>query len=259
MTTEEKAKAYDEAISIAKETYNTQPMYRNWLESMFSELQESEDERIRTALIRFHQSTINIDGIRGDDIVSWLEKQGEQKPAWSEKDERIYQSIIDDTVQENQLDSKQIDWLKSLKDRVQPQPKQDWKQENTGDLTDFENEMMHIGDSFFGQHAGLDPNDTNAIKEQANILLGLVSRQEWSEEDESMLQNILDCLKNGWRKLPTDIIKYESWLKSLRPQNTWKPSGEQMEALKSSTYCQDKQMSKVLFELYQDLKKLKED
>lgn len=36
---------------------------------------------------------------------------------WSEEDERIYQSIIDDTVQENQLDSKQIDWLKNIKYR----------------------------------------------------------------------------------------------------------------------------------------------
>ena len=43
----------------------------------------------------------------------------EQKPAWSEEDERIYQSIIDDTVQENQLDSKQIDRLKSLKQRME--------------------------------------------------------------------------------------------------------------------------------------------
>jgi len=45
----------------------------------------------------------------------------EKKPAtWSKEDERIYQSIIDDTVQENQLDIKQIDWLKSIKYRVQP-------------------------------------------------------------------------------------------------------------------------------------------
>lgn len=31
-------------------------------------------------------------------IKEWLEKQGEQNPAWSEEDERLYQSIIDDTV-----------------------------------------------------------------------------------------------------------------------------------------------------------------
>lgn len=44
---------------------------------------------------------------------------------WSEEDERIYQSIIDDTVQENQLDSKQIDWLKNIKYRNFARPKQD--------------------------------------------------------------------------------------------------------------------------------------
>ena len=53
----------------------------------------------------------------------------------------------------------------------------------------------------------------------------------WSEEDESMLQNILECLKNGWSKLPTDILKYESWLKSLKERYFWKPSDEQIEAL----------------------------
>ena len=40
---------------------------------------ESEDERIRKTLLRFHKSTIDIDGIKGDDILAWLEKQGEHK------------------------------------------------------------------------------------------------------------------------------------------------------------------------------------
>ena len=56
-------------------------------------------------------------------------------------------------------------------------------------------------------------------------------KSTWSEEDESMLQNILECLKNGWSKLPTDILKYESWLKSIKERYTWKPSDEQIEAL----------------------------
>lgn len=39
------------------------------------EVKESEDERIRKALVRFHKSTIDVDGIKGEDIVAWLEKQ----------------------------------------------------------------------------------------------------------------------------------------------------------------------------------------
>ena len=48
------------------------------LETMFPELKESEDERIRKALIRFHKSSIDIDGIKGEDILAWLEKQGKK-------------------------------------------------------------------------------------------------------------------------------------------------------------------------------------
>ena len=47
------------------------------LENTFPELKESEDERIRKALIRFHKSTIDVDGIKGEDIIAWLETQGE--------------------------------------------------------------------------------------------------------------------------------------------------------------------------------------
>ena len=46
---------------------------------VFPELAESEDEMIRKALIRFHHSTINIDGIKGEEILAWLEKQGETR------------------------------------------------------------------------------------------------------------------------------------------------------------------------------------
>lgn len=47
------------------------------LQSVFPELKESEDEKIRKALIRFHKSTIDVDGIKGADIIAWLEKQKE--------------------------------------------------------------------------------------------------------------------------------------------------------------------------------------
>lgn len=178
----------------------------------------------------------------------YLKEQGEQKPqrmisaeakedmydkpVWSEEDSIRLQRIIDflwhnrkgdtDGIYQQEQD---IDWLKSLKDRIQP--KQEWKQENTGDLTDFENVMMHIGNSFFGKNAGLDPNDTNVIKEQANLLLELIPSKEWSEEDSIRLRRIIDFLWHN-RKGDTDTIYQQEqdieWLKSLRPQKQWKPS-----------------------------------
>ena len=83
MTIEEKAKAYDEALETARKIYNKDftPYCKDALEDIFPELKESEDERIRKALIRFHKRTIDINGIKGEDIIAWLEKKGEQKLA----------------------------------------------------------------------------------------------------------------------------------------------------------------------------------
>ena len=162
----------------------------------------------------------------------------EQNPTWSEEDERMLDEMYKffDTHKVPSLKHDMNDYakfIKSLKERVLPQPKQEWKQENTGDLTDFENAMMHIGGSFFGENAGLDPNDTNVVKEQANFLLGLAQSKEWSEEDENRFNNLIflvecseenDATKEGF-------TRFINKLKSLRPQNTCKPSDEQMKLL----------------------------
>ena len=62
------------------------------------------------------------------EIKDWLEKQGEQKPAWSEEDERILDAIVTSLNNEyftRRLESLKgigvspvIDWLKSLKKRL---------------------------------------------------------------------------------------------------------------------------------------------
>ena len=120
---------------------------------LFPELQSIKNEKIKNniiKLLRFVRDTYHQYSDECNEAIAWLEKQGKQKPidkvepkfkvgsqeypltpsecfkpAWSEEDEKIYQSIIDDTVQENQLDDKQINWLKSIKDRIQPRPKQE--------------------------------------------------------------------------------------------------------------------------------------
>ena len=76
---------------------------------------------------------------------------------------------------------------------------------------------------------------------------------EWSYKDRIHLGNCIALVQR--------LSECEAnWLKSLEdrcvPQPHWKPTEEQMEALKLSTYCQDKKMSKILFELYKQLKAL---
>jgi endonuclease III-like uncharacterized protein len=50
------------------------------------------------------------------------------------------------------------------------------------------------------------------------------------------------------------------WLKSLRPQNRWKPSDEQMEILNMvlTNESMDDNIARILRELREQLKKLKE-
>jgi len=188
-----------------------------------------------------------------------------QKPAeWSEEDIIHLNNCISYM---SRLNASEMDWLKSLKDKVQPQPKQEWRQENTGDLTDFENAMMHIGGSFFGENAGLDPNDTNAIKEQANILLGLVPKQEWSKEDEEHIESILKRLDGMCKKGATftrtrfAVNQDMDWLKSLRPQNTWKPSAFHLGCITDAiSMYKDRGINAIgLKEILDELKKLREE
>lgn len=87
-------------------------------------------------------------------------------------------------------------------------------------------------------------------------------KQEWSEEDESMLQNILECLRHGWKKLPTDILKYESWLESLKERYSWKPSDEQMATFWDAICNLNQDGYKWINDmksLYYDLKKLRKE
>ena len=73
MTQEEKAKRYDKALERAKMSYHTGDYDKDTLEMLeiiFPELKESEDERIKGAII---------DHLKDNNLIEWadwLEKQG---------------------------------------------------------------------------------------------------------------------------------------------------------------------------------------
>ena len=84
MNTEQKAKAYDEAIKKMKAmksscvtlSYTGKTVFQD-LEYIFPELRESEDEKIRKEILEFFQQFEN-EGLRGiniSDWIAWLEKQ----------------------------------------------------------------------------------------------------------------------------------------------------------------------------------------
>jgi hypothetical protein len=186
---------YNEALERAKKLQETcdNPSVVGWCEYIFPQLRVSEDEKIRKGLIEFFRDWGKTRSycwnIYIPDILTWLEKQGEQKPA--NKPQRIISA--------------------EAKEAMYRQP-------------------------------------------------------AWSEEDERNLQGIIDEIEANKNQAPDyDRATYDrflSWLKSLRPQNRWKPSDEQLEALRiaaeigtaNNSWAMD-----VLKCVYQYLKKLREE
>lgn len=204
MTQEEKAKAYDEAIERAKEVYDayrfsmdTSNFNPTDIEYIFPQLAESEDEKIRKWLYDYIERVGRTWGkqpFHYEQILAWLERQKEQKPAeWSEEDEIIFQHCLV-ILHDYGYD----DWFKS----ICSQPKQEWDEECKKKIVELK--------TFISMSKGFNKEN---------------------------------------RQKAFDMID------SLRP--SWKPSKEQMEALKKEA---DKYWEvdgvDPLYTLWQDLQKL---
>ena len=82
----------------------------------------------------------------------------------------------------------------------------------------------------------------------------------WSEEDENLMKwsiNNLTELKDRFGEEYGKVGDCINWLKSFRPQTTWKPSGEQMDALRYVTNFDYGGYKATLVSLYEQLKKLR--
>ena len=219
MTQEEK---FEEAKRLY-ETANADQRYV--LESLFPELKESEDERIRKMLIEFfskgaeYNSSTN--GISDKDIVAWLEKQA-LKPA----------------------------------DKVKPKFK-------VGDtVKDPYGDLYHITEIMDDSYK---TDDGRFILFKNQEVYTLFKFTAWSEEDKAHIDSLLKRLEGMCKPDATfistefAISEDEDWLKSLRPQSQWKPSDEQMDALLVKIPIENScnKVDNILRSLYSDLKKLK--
>ena len=115
MDYKEKAKAYDKALEIAKNIYGASECkdILCTLETIFPELKESVDERIREALIEYFNEQCDMsdwNGVYGYQVVEWLEKQGEQKPTISNN--ALREGIAHFGITQYQIDN----WLKKYVD-----------------------------------------------------------------------------------------------------------------------------------------------
>ena len=186
------------------------------LESIFPELKESEDERIRKELLdhcinRRDGKQICVDASDYRRWAAWLEKQA-NIPHFTFDDILALQCAMKAT---EKADNELYEQLKSLHDRL---------------------------------------NDVYWLEKQGE--------KSWSEEDDDNIKCICSYLEL-YLNHTADINEIEEckylkdWLKSLKPQNHWKPSEEQLNALKQCIggyYSEE--ADKKLESLYDDLKKL---
>ena len=169
---------------------------------------------------------VNIAKIVKEHSKELLEIANEQKPAWSEEDEyclagaietELYMIDVVNGIKKFDVGNSSIEeectrelaWLKSLKDRVQLLPKQEWSKDDDQYLLVCKNALK--------KYQITDKWDAHIIS-------------QWLEDK----------------------------LKSLRPQNTWKPSDEQMIELRRviSGCSYD---IEPLVEIEEHLKKLREE
>lgn len=207
MTTEEKAKRFDEVVEE----------FRGLLEGIHEdkcdimeedilkivpELKRSEDERIRKALIEnfkwFGGDFLETskwgkdDDLLVTDILAWLEKQG-QNPVWSEEDEEMLEDI-------------RFNY-----------------ESNKSGMTEG---LIEQYNKWFEKIKSLKPQ----------------SKQEWSDENKKIIDDIIeylecfndfDCGDEPYEEYYERFEKYIKFMESLKPQSHWKPSEEHIRYLQA--------------------------
>lgn len=248
MTTEQKAKAYDEAIERTAKLVDDGCLNRMTGEHIFPELAESEDERIRKEIIEYFNQFENRE-LRGVDISDWITWLEKQKP------EEYPQAVIENAISflHERNDGMPIEEAREIVNAVTSvlNPKH-WVREKPAEWSEGDEMMQSYLVNYF--LAGIDesklPFTAKWAIEWLNTLpkrsclqskrewseegkerirqngrldvcynpekYGLCHKTDWSEEDEKMRQSIIDGIKNLW---PYDHRnKCIAWLKSLRPQ-----------------------------------------
>ena len=283
ITIEEKAMAYDEAIKVAGELFNSPRTCFDidQLTEIFPELKESEDERIRGAIL------IYLDWLDGRkdcqpkgyytirDMIAYLEKQKDYELTEDDK-KFIPQELIflcNDLISHRKplsVDEKGARKIKAFLKSLHRQPhktKEEWEKQKEQHAKWSSEDWAMLCD-IAGYITGTGSSSGISNQERADFLYELPKRfnlqqkpVEWSEEDEDMRDTIIRDLKH----LGGDIVNVNpaykpeiDWLKSLRPQPHWKPSEKQMKALGNCVLGRmpDADARIALEILYDELKKL---
>lgn len=221
-------------------------------ESIFTlcpELKESEDERIRKAIVELVKRTpssmfdadteFNWIGASHDEILAWLEKQKAVKtPQWmidflnDIRTASINKKGYDDYDGRREYEGKILAIIKWLEGNPIQQKEQKPRKFKLGDkihwhdddtnvttITGFRNDA-YLTDSAYGPILFCDEDNWERIEQKQKPV-------EWNEEDEKHKSWILECLADGERKMPEyaeDFRAAYKWLKSLKDRGNFPKS-----------------------------------
>ena len=237
-------KKYKEALERAKDFKNGIVQFaldpgESIVHYIFPELRESEDERIRKELIEFIKWSVDRHFMREDfhqakrpsEWIAYLEKQKVPEGLHPEE----YPLTPDECVKPVEWGDKDKEMLMRC---IAAIPVQGDEIMPTSYLNKLRNWLEFLPERF-----------------------NLPPKQEWSEEDDKMLARIIERGQSQIQMFETGLLpEHIAWLKSLRPQPHWKPSEEQIEALKfavklyKDTHFENNH--EKIVSLYEQLKKL---
>jgi phenylalanyl-tRNA synthetase alpha subunit len=234
----------NEAIEVIKRNYphvtESGSQFETALRLLIPELKESEDERIRGAIID-HLKDNNL-----TEWAAWLEKQGENNMGISEATKQKLEDNLNKALEKETPES-----LNKFLDEQGEQKPADKIESRQKELTEFEKAVKQV------MEEAIECGDTHNLKADADMLLRLVQKSSWSEEDEEQLDRALYMMEQlNMTKSWDDVY---NWLQSLKERYTWRPSYEQIKGIECAIKTLQHQLNvgdKRLNSLYDDLKKL---
>ena len=280
-------KKYKEALAWMKDVYPTlEGAAKEDAEHHFPELKESIDERVKKVIRQvLNESTTEKDecysgnGVTQQEVFAWLEK-GEQEPAVIIPKFRVGDVIRIKGSNAEYLITEISDGYYRGKgwclDIIEADKCGDYELVEQNHAWSEEDE--YVINKVLNWAILVDPTssifETLPKERFIEILKHLKdrvqphSKQEWREEDERMYKAISIALScndakgylSSWYTTPEEA---DHWLNSFKervqPQNTWKPSDEQMRELGIVATGKGWFSKEILSELLEQLKKLKEE
>ena len=269
------------------------------IEHIFPELTESEDEKIRKGLLAWLKDkqanpSIGFSTTKMEQWIAWLEKQCEQKTVdeiakevcknrasattflksagiMNEKGELAEQYRQDEQKSyASKTMNEKGDFDNGFTRMMEKEQTAAWSEKDKEMSRFIGNAITADDSSVYLKSKGIEVIDAHVWLDELKDRVQPQPKQEWSEEDEKIWKEISDMLWEGYTQSCSNFTwdDIRDWvnpkIKSIRSQNAWKPSDEQIKAVRlarafvTDNFDDNPTLSEILIELEKQLKKLRE-